>query len=65
MDSNVVTNFIKGMGAISLTPDIPDTMPETNLYTAWEDVGTAFKATGTNMWQAFHEARTSLPTTSR
>jgi hypothetical protein len=61
----VIKNFIKGIGNISLTPDIPDTMQETNLYTAWEDVGKAFKATDTNMWQAFDEAKKSIPATTR
>jgi hypothetical protein len=63
--NEVIKNFIKGMGNISLTPDIPDTIQETDLYTAWEDVGKAFKATGTNMWQAFNEVKESIPTTTR
>jgi hypothetical protein len=58
--NKVIANMIKGMGNINLVPDIPDSIPETNLYTAWEDVGKAFQATNNNIWQAFNEAKQTI-----
>jgi hypothetical protein len=45
-------NFFKGMGSISLFPQLPDSEPET---TPWQGVLDAFEAANRNLTDAIYE----------
>jgi hypothetical protein len=51
MGNSVMGNFVKGMGSISLFPQMPDPEPET---TSWQGVLNAFAAANRNLADAIY-----------
>jgi hypothetical protein len=49
---SVMDGFIKGMGSITLFPDLPDPEPETS---PWQGVFDAFEAANRNLVDAIYE----------
>jgi hypothetical protein len=58
--SQVLREFFKGMGSLNLFPDVPDDIPDTNPYSAWDDVGEAFREVGDDLQWAINEQSNAL-----
>jgi hypothetical protein len=58
--SQVLSEFFKGIGSLNLFPDVPDDIPDTNPYTAWDDVAEAFREAGDDLRWAINEQSTAL-----
>jgi hypothetical protein len=54
MNYSVMDNFVKGMGSISLFPQLPDSEPEVS---PWQGVLDAFAAANRSLTYAIHEFR--------
>ncbi|MDR3303661.1 MAG: hypothetical protein LBS86_04550 [Treponema sp.] len=59
--SQGVREFFKGMGSLNLFPNAPDDIPDTNSYSAWDDVAEAFREAGDDLRWAINEQSKAPP----